>query len=660
MVMNKDDSRMPNKVLPATVTGITFIDFWPYDDGSPWWAGGISPQPYTWEIEIGIDKQDHSSNLTREPFEYNGLDVVVGDWIASISEPIRALKIIEVIQKTETTVTALVEDEYRYNTFVDPTTTGRGIFLTGGAIIFTTNADGMPLIDPLPNIVNIFSFDSGINGRFRKFDLEHRYKFMQIGHTFVPGDIIAVENINGFVLASSDNSARSVGRVLEAGPGPNDFSVTSFNQLVDIRQYNLVAAPGDFLYANDSDPGNYTTVSIGAPLLLYVSSPVPTTSSGSVSDPAVTAGFDLGINGVSVVFGGTTLTSVVSDINALTDDHRIVATPILPPTTAITDTNDAFYGAVFTGTVTPGTATINGTLVTFDDDTASPGNFGQAADVANDINQAGITDIAASEFGGLVTITEITGGSITIVNVSNDNYGNPMAGPGSATGLPLFTAANTSSVIHLEDKSGGGIILKDEFGTPRVQLGLLSTDNGRPAIGTSVSGGVRQATTTVVPTLTARGLLSPAVGDQAYVTDTDDGSGNSAGEWSLWLWDGGAWIKVSDEDSAATDAQSIESAFSYVNSGVNTIITLSNGRRVISATVEVLTVFDDLTATLSIGDSADDSSLMSAELVDLGSVGTYNAISNFVYSSGSDEDILVTITPELSTQGNVKIVISYV
>lgn len=660
MATNRDDSKLPNKVLPIVVIDITFLDSWPFDDGSPWWAGGLDPQPYQWQIDITISTQSHSSNFTREPYEYNGLDVLVGDWIASISEPIRALKIIEVTVKTETIATVVIEDEYRYNTFLDPATSGRGMFVTGSAIIFRVNQEGMPLIDPLPNIVNVFSFDSGINGRFRKFDLEHRYKFNQDGHSFVEEDIVAIVNGIGFELADTDNSAKSVGRVIEAGPAPDEFSVNTFNQIIEITQYDLPGVPGDFLYADQGNPGNYSTVPLGAPLLLRLTDPIPTIANGTVSNATVTIGHELNINGETITFTGVSLGDVMADINGSTTIHRVVATIIIPSTVIVTDIPQTLFGGVFTGVTPPGSATFNGISVVFDDDTASPGSFGTEFDVANDINQALIPNLTARAAGGLVTVTESTGGAITIVNVTNDSFGNPIAGSGSATGLPLITPANSDLILHLENPTGTGIIIKDVTGTGRADLGIVSTDNGLPAVGMSVSGGVRQATTTVVPVFSARDLLSPAIGDQAYVVNSDDGSGNSIGEWSLWLWDGGAWVKISDEDSASTDAKSIESTLLYTDSGANAVVTLSDGRRVISVAVEVLTVFNDVAAALSVGDAGDDSRLMSAELVDLAATGTYNAISNFVYSSGNDEDIFVTIVPGTSTQGEVKVVITYV
>ena len=67
----------------------------------------------------------------------------------------------------------------------------------------------------------------------------------------------------------------------------------------------------------------------------------------------------------------------------------------------------------------------------------------------------------------------------------------------------------------------------------------------------NVEQGLKNATVTVVADISARNNLSPTVGDQAYVLNAGDG------EWALYLYDGSAWSKVSDEDSANTDAQTL-------------------------------------------------------------------------------------------------------
>ena len=63
--------------------------------------------------------------LTRKDFEYNGLDIQVGDWIAGATTG-TCNRIVSISAKTAT-VTMIVEDWLRYNTF--RSSIGNGIFV---------------------------------------------------------------------------------------------------------------------------------------------------------------------------------------------------------------------------------------------------------------------------------------------------------------------------------------------------------------------------------------------------------------------------------------------------------------------------------------------------------------------------------------------------
>jgi len=80
--MNNNDTRIPNKVITMSVDSVASGDVWSYDDNTPYWSGGSTPRPYQYIINASVNTQPHSSNLTREPYEYNGLDIFKGDWIA--------------------------------------------------------------------------------------------------------------------------------------------------------------------------------------------------------------------------------------------------------------------------------------------------------------------------------------------------------------------------------------------------------------------------------------------------------------------------------------------------------------------------------------------------------------------------------------------------
>jgi hypothetical protein len=164
--------------------------------------------------------------------------------------------------------------------------------------------------------------------------------------------------------------------------------------------------------------------------------------------------------------------------------------------------------------------------------------------------------------------------------------------------------------------------------------------------------------------------LDPLIGDQAYVIDSDDGDGNNVGEWSLWLFDGAEWVETSNQDSATTDAKSIEHTVDYDSDNSIDIGKISTGRRVTLITVEVLTPFH-ATSTLSIGYSISNpggtvteaAGLMDSGLIDLTSAGTYTTQTDILFGTDTvsgDVNITAGYVSGSATTGSAQIIISYV
>ena len=81
---NYIDVNKPAKVLICTADTINGLTKWPHNDGigDKWWDGGASSRYYQWTVQLTVNAQSHGSHLTRKDFQYNGLDIQVGDWIA--------------------------------------------------------------------------------------------------------------------------------------------------------------------------------------------------------------------------------------------------------------------------------------------------------------------------------------------------------------------------------------------------------------------------------------------------------------------------------------------------------------------------------------------------------------------------------------------------
>ena len=93
--------KMSNKVLQCSCSAIAGTEYWEHANGSGdlWYSGSASPKFYRWEITLSVTAQTHGSHLTRDDFQYNGLDVIVGDWVAGATDG-KALKIISISSKT--------------------------------------------------------------------------------------------------------------------------------------------------------------------------------------------------------------------------------------------------------------------------------------------------------------------------------------------------------------------------------------------------------------------------------------------------------------------------------------------------------------------------------------------------------------------------------
>ena len=176
--------------------------------------------------------------------------------------------------------------------------------------------------------------------------------------------------------------------------------------------------------------------------------------------------------------------------------------------------------------------------------------------------------------------------------------------------------------------------------------------NGRVPLAVVVEQGIRtSAGTVVVADIAARNALSTATGDTAYVID----SGN--GEYAFYVYNGSAWVLLSDEDSASTDAQTLtKTLLGALGSGSSSIGTVSATSRVTLITVEVLSACNG-TPVLTVGDSGDNDRLVTDADVDLTTTGVYNVTSAHQYSA--ETEILSYYTNNSTTQGSIKINISY-
>ena len=675
MAINKTsaiDLNVPAKVIPVSVSARVTDALWNYDDGlgDLWWSGCSQPKAYRWQLTMTVTTVNHGSHLTRTPKKFDGFDIVVGDYIAGATDG-RALQIVSITSKTATSCVCLVEDRLRYNTF--RSSAGNGIFtVPGNAVIFQINENGHPMIDPLPVGIVSSDFYANVNSRFQYLNPQMNYMLDQVAHGFEQGDVVAIDhNTNVFELADAANIERLVGTVTHAGPGPNKFLVRPANGIVDFVP-GLPGNPGDFVYPKTDNSGDLTLTDTGVAIFLKLTNAIPSVSRGTVTDGTASAADKLEINETDVLFttnsGGTvSINNAVTDINATTSSHGVVASSTPAPNTITSDaaTHGSAYGLV--GGFPPFSASINGTTVNFSTTTAGQAAYSMAVaiaeDMADDINSVGIANVTATHVSGNLVITHSLGNAFTIVNGTSDTNGNDFAGTASIASLGTSYNAASGATLKLTRSDGGEIILTDKVGTPTVDFGIMSGHSGSYALGLNVEKGIRSGGgITVVANMAARNAMNPLTGDQAHVLDTGEG------EWALYLYSGSAWTLIANEDSAATDANSLSHTFTTPVGGFGNTSTIVLGRvssnsRILSVLVECTTAIaghSGGTPSLIVGVQSDTDRFMADYENDIETIGSYVTNPDYHYAGATELEIKCAFAHYGATSGDLKVTVTYV
>lgn len=238
----------PPRLLMVNMVQADATEYWSVDDGT---GDPFVGMPYQWSAVLSVSVQPHSGYSTQTPFQYDGLDIKVGDWFSDFQAG-AAVKIIEIVSASSDTVEAIVEDVDRYNTFSDPNIGGNGLFPGPGAV-FTLGDDGLPILAPMTFVSatlgqNLaWQMDQISRFRYRNY-LRSHYPVNQPGHTFVEGDLLRMTP-DGYVKATaSDSVGHVVGTVSAIGiPSPDFFDYRPVGRVVE----NLPALPGaagDLIY----------------------------------------------------------------------------------------------------------------------------------------------------------------------------------------------------------------------------------------------------------------------------------------------------------------------------------------------------------------------------------------------------------------------------
>lgn len=127
--------------IPFIFTTTSAVDF--ISSGS--WTG----YPYKWQVDLTIIPQTHSDDTTQTVFQYNGNDIKVGDWLATDSGLAAQIVTIVTANSTDVFLDCVVEDIQLYNVNRDPNISGIGFPSQARGVVFKTDDEGKPVIDPV-------------------------------------------------------------------------------------------------------------------------------------------------------------------------------------------------------------------------------------------------------------------------------------------------------------------------------------------------------------------------------------------------------------------------------------------------------------------------------------------------------------------------------
>jgi hypothetical protein len=654
----------PNKVLNTSVSNSVGTEYWPYANGDndPWYEGSFSKKFYRWELELTIQPQQHGSHLTRDDFEYNGLDVIIGDWIAGATDG-KCMRIVSISLKTKTFVRCVVEDYLRYNTFKTPG--GNGLFQGSAAVIFSLNEEGFPILDPMPTNTSP-DFFTLVASRFQYLNPQTNYLLREPNHGFKKGEVISV-TASGYVKANAITADTMIGVVTESGPGPDFFMFLPNNRIYDFDP-GIPGVQGDYIYVDDQ--GNLSNVSATTKraIFLNLKNSVPTVLSGNVGNPVILNGNTVVFNSVGVTFSGAggsaNVFEMASSINEFTDDHFVTAQVVPFPNTITSNAANTAFGLV--GGFVPFSAYLDtgssNTLITFTTAGSSFAGVASPLDMKVDIQAAAIANLSVTANENDLTLSELNGNSITITNVSADTGGTNFAGPLSITGFNLANPGTSANKLELIRSDGGEILIYEDSDIFQNATGIFSGHNGSLPLAMNIEQGVRTGGIYVVADVAARNGLVPIAGDQAYVIN------KGFGEWALYQYTGSAWVEISNQDSAATDARTLVTTFTLPIAGstatAQNIGNVSPGRKIVGVTVDVLEPLSNASQspTLLVGTLEQPSQFLSGPETDLTDTATFSVSPEYLYPANSTSEMTLraTLNHYNATSGIVTVKVTYV
>jgi hypothetical protein len=300
--------------------------------------------------------------------------------------------------------------------------------------------------------------------------------------------------------------------------------------------------------------------------------------------------------------------------------------------------NLSALNGTFTNNVTAVNTTLTGTMK------AATGNITGEMLIGGNSNITGQMNSATANVTGLLTAGNVATDVVTAnvaniagnVNAVNGNFTNNVTASNGVFSANV-TAVNTT--LSGEIKAQSGNILADfEVGGTANIVGSMNSATAN-VTGNAIIGNV------------STDLMESNVANiSGNLTSGNANLGNLATA-NFFSGDGSLLTNVMAKGQFTMN-------YSYTDPNPLNLLIVPAGSTVTSATVVVVTAFDDVTATISMGDTANANSLLATTDISAQNNGTFTAQPAVRY--GADTQLVLGITPGTSTQGDGVVVINYV
>jgi len=254
------------------------------------WAGF----PNQWQIDLTIFPQSHSDDTTPSPFEYNGFDAKVGDWLATGAGT--AVQIISITTANTTTnlLDCVVEDIELFNVNSDSTINGTGLPGAATGVIFKADDEGKPVIVPAPtalvttfallDIISRFQYTTSADSGFNWINANNNLDFAvpavaTSSNAIAIGNAAKALNENAISIGSSAENTGANSILIGDGLTVTEDNAIAFGNSGEIKFY--INEFGDTGFGTDNPEAKIDLYTSARENYLKISNNVTGTSADS-------------------------------------------------------------------------------------------------------------------------------------------------------------------------------------------------------------------------------------------------------------------------------------------------------------------------------------------------------------------------------------------